>query len=213
VANSVFIVGNDSQVKSMFLKLGWKIAESLPQADLVQFTGGADVSPFLYGQGRHEKTTNINPQRDERETVMFGVALSKKKPMAGICRGAQFLNVMCGGSIWQHCNGHVLAGTHSVIDNVTAEIYQGTSTHHQLMNPSRDGFIVAVAYEARERHRCDGLGNTYVVDPSRQGDPEVVYYENQNCLCFQPHPENVNGGELAEIYKSYIETYCFDGGH
>jgi hypothetical protein len=42
----------------------------------VQFTGGADVSPFLYGQGRHEKTTNINPQRDERETVMYGVALS-----------------------------------------------------------------------------------------------------------------------------------------
>lgn len=209
MAHSVFIVGNDSQVVTMFRKLGWKIAISIPRADLIQFTGGADVSPVLYNQGRHEKTTNINPQRDEREVVMFGVGLSKKKPMAGICRGAQFLNVMCGGTLWQHCTGHVLPGTHQVMDNITSDIYQATSTHHQMMNPSNDGEVVAVAYEAKERHRVDANGNSFVCDPSRKGDPEVVYYEAQNCLCFQPHPEYTKGDELAKIYENYLETYCF----
>lgn len=211
MAHSVFVVGNDAQVKLMFLKLGWKLAESLPRADLVQFTGGADVSPFLYGQGRHDKTSNCNRERDERETVVFGVALSKNKPLAGICRGAQFLNVMCGGTLWQHCNGHVLPGTHQVMDNVTSDIYQATSTHHQMMQPSREGFTVAVAYEAKERHRCDDKGNQFIVEASRKGDPEVVYYERQNTLCFQPHPEFTRENELAAIYENYLITYCFGG--
>lgn len=211
MTHSVFIVGNDSQVITMYKKLGWKIAESFPRADLIQFCGGADVSPALYGQGRHEKTVNINPKRDDNEQVIFGVALSKRIPMAGICRGAQFLNVMCGGKLWQHCNGHVLPGTHEVIDNVTAEVYQATSTHHQMMYPSNDAEVIAVAYEAKERHRCDNSGNVYICAPSSKGDPEVVYYEAQNCLCFQPHPEFTRQDELAKIYETYLLTYLFDG--
>jgi GMP synthase-like glutamine amidotransferase len=207
LTHSVFIVGNDSQVRTMFIKLGWRIADSIPRADLIQFTGGADVSPALYGQSKHEKTT-CNPQRDEREVVMFGVCLNKKKPMAGICRGAQFLNVMCGGQLWQHCDGHVRPGTHEVIDNITADTFHATSTHHQMMSPAAHGVVVAVAYEAKERHRCDNKGNVYVCDPSRQGDPEIVYYEEQNCLCFQPHPEFTRSDELAKIYENYLLTYC-----
>jgi len=98
----VLIVGGDSIIANMFSKRGWDVTTNTldPSIDLVQFTGGEDVTPSLYGEQAHA-ATSCNPARDDREAKIF-LSFKNKVPMAGICRGAQFLNVMNKGSMWQH---------------------------------------------------------------------------------------------------------------
>src|SRR3546814_17569584 len=101
--SKVFIVGGGAQYKAMFAKRGWEIVSDVWQADLVQFTGGADVTPALYG----EKNTNSgnSPASDIEEAGYFAIARRMHKQMAGICSGGQFLIVMCGGSLIQNVDG------------------------------------------------------------------------------------------------------------
>jgi putative glutamine amidotransferase len=51
------------------------------------FTGGQDVGSC--------------PERDDPETLLLSKALKADKPILGICRGLQFLNVFLGGTLWQ----------------------------------------------------------------------------------------------------------------
>src|SRR3546814_10813812 len=128
--SKVFIVGGGAQYKAMFAKRGWEIVSDVWQADLVQFTGGADVTPALYG----EKNTNSgnSPARDIEEAGYFAIARRMHKPMAGSCRGGQFLNVMCGGSMLQHVEGHAIHGT----PKLDKSDIQVTSTHRSEAHTS-----------------------------------------------------------------------------
>ena len=68
--------------------------------DGILLTGGQDVSPKLYGEAPLENVVCC-PQRDETEAAVLEAALAQEKPILGICRGLQFLNVWFGGSLWQ----------------------------------------------------------------------------------------------------------------
>ena len=208
----VFIVGSGYGIDSMFTLHGWDRTYSILDANLVQFTGGEDVTPALYGQGVHRKTF-FNTARDLREQMVFNLALQYETPMAGICRGGQFLNVMCGGEMWQDVDNHQLSGTHEVIDEFTGEVFYATSTHHQMMLPGKDAILVASASESRFKEKVKPNGSiTFVHIKERQAmeDPEVVFYPKQNCLCFQPHPEYGGQEKLSDIYFHYIKKYCFE---
>ena len=83
----VYTVGSDFSVKRMYESFKFKMVDNGEEADLIQFTGGADISPELYGEPRHPKTYP-NPLRDRKEELEFRKWVDKK-PMVGICRGAQ----------------------------------------------------------------------------------------------------------------------------
>lgn len=205
---SVFIVGGGYSYADMFKKQGWKVTDSIKLADLIQFTGGEDVNPAYYGEVPHP-TTGFNPERDKREAVIFAYALEHKIPMAGICRGGQFLNVMCGGRLWQHVTQHARMGTHEVVDTVSKEKFQVTSTHHQMMRPSDDGFVVLTASMGGSRTSMLPNGKEYTEMGGYNADIEAVYYDKQRCFCFQPHPEFNGHTELRKRYFQYLETYLF----
>lgn len=67
----------------------------------VMLAGGADVDPALFGEARHEKTADIDPDRDRAECLLVRWAVADDKPLFGICRGIQSLNVALGGSLIQ----------------------------------------------------------------------------------------------------------------
>lgn len=181
----VLIINGNSQYSTMFREEGWGIVETLREADLVQFTGGEDVSPSLYGEQVHPRTGH-NPRRDKFEMEVFKEALDMGIPMAGICRGGQFLNVMCGGKMWQHVDGHAIYGTHACIDMITGEQVQVTSTHHQMMLAGALGNVIGRAYESTYAQYMDGDA---VRETTLNSDTEVVHYPDHKVLCFQPHPE------------------------
>lgn len=102
---SVFIVASSPEYVAMFKNEGWNIAPSIEEADLVQFTGGSDVFPRLYGEPPH-RTTSYNEGRDEKEKQIYELAQELGIPCAGICRGGQFLNVMNHGRMFQDVDNH-----------------------------------------------------------------------------------------------------------
>lgn len=65
------------------------------------FTGGHDVDPALYGAERSAKCGLPNHDRDVLEKEIFSYALQADKPVFGICRGIQLINVLCGGTLYQ----------------------------------------------------------------------------------------------------------------
>lgn len=185
---TVYIVQQDSLIRRMFHNNGWLVVNDPLAADLVQFTGGEDVSPYLYDEEEHSYT-NCNPRRDTEEAAIFKMCLGAGTPMAGVCRGGQFLNVMSGGKMWQHVDHHAIQGTHVAIDLRTGKMVPVTSTHHQMMRPGPAANVIGVASESSfYEHMEFGVRR---VTPVRGEDIEVLQYPGNRTLCFQPHPEHL----------------------
>lgn len=65
------------------------------------FTGGQDVSPALYGEPHLPQCGECCPARDRMERALLERALAADRPVLGICRGIQFINVVLGGTLYQ----------------------------------------------------------------------------------------------------------------
>ncbi len=63
--------------------------------------GGLDVDPTRYGQAPHEACGPICELRDELECALIPRIVAADKPLLGICRGCQVINVALGGTLWQ----------------------------------------------------------------------------------------------------------------
>lgn len=190
----VVIVNSNHQYRDMFKQRGWEVLpvsiSNIVQADLIQFTGGSDVTPALYEE--ENVASDNNEARDLLEMGVFHLAFDHGIPMAGICRGGQFLNVMCGGRMIQHIVGHATGRTHPLFQDSDGPLpikvaENVTSTHHQA--------IVAADY-----------GNVLAYGPDNI--TEVVHYEDYKVLCFQPHPE-FGPGECQDLYFSYLDEVFF----
>ncbi len=81
------------------------IAECVGRCDGVLLTGGEDVDPRIYGKGlpaRSQGTVTVTPDggaRDLRELILIDEVFRQGKPLLGICRGHQVLNVALGGTL------------------------------------------------------------------------------------------------------------------
>ena len=65
------------------------------------FTGGHDVTPELYSETVLEGLVYSCRKRDDMEKQVLKLAIRKEKPVLGICRGIQFINVALGGTLYQ----------------------------------------------------------------------------------------------------------------
>lgn len=203
----VYVVGGGHQYIKMFFDAGFKGTRSIEDADIICFTGGEDVDPSLYNE-KPIPGTRFNTNRDKFEAGIYGEALGRKKPMIGICRGSQFLNVMNGGKLWQDVNNHCVRG-HPVVDVRTGEIkYDMTSTHHQQMIPAHDAEIIAVAELSTEKKNEGTILNR---PKPESDDMEVLWYPGSLSLCFQPHPEFQHGAcrnYFLDLVDEYVLPAC-----
>lgn len=74
---------------------------SLSFCDGILVPGGEDMNPWYYGEEPSPQIGTTRPEIDEAWMAAGKYALEKKIPMFGICKGIQFLNVLCGGSLYQ----------------------------------------------------------------------------------------------------------------
>jgi gamma-glutamyl-gamma-aminobutyrate hydrolase PuuD len=206
-----YIVGKDAAVKDLFTKLTGiepiyltnpqKALDELPLPDIVVFTGGADVSPILYGAKNTNSNSDIN--RDVTEMLFYSMYAKYKDVLKiGICRGGQFLNVMNAGTMMQHLGGPEAHGnTHSVepmqwplpINEATGKSFsQVNSTHHQ-------GILIS-------DRQCMSL-------LMYKGITESCLYSdrwNKSCsFVFQPHPEYEHEGTTAIFMHFLNEIILF----
>ena len=73
----------------------------LPGLDGLILTGGNAVDPRRYGEENHGLCRLVIPRRDELEQEAFEHCVREGKPVLGVCRGMQFVNVALGGRMLQ----------------------------------------------------------------------------------------------------------------
>lgn len=69
--------------------------------DGLLLTGGGDIDPTLFGEEPIPGLGNIMPDRDAFEISLVKKMLELNKPILGICRGIQILNIAIGGDMYQ----------------------------------------------------------------------------------------------------------------
>jgi len=128
-------------------------------------TGGGDIEPSRYNGKRHETNYGVDQERDALELAMARRLIDSGLPTLGICRGAQVLNVVEGGTLIEHIPDEVGAGilhrapprepiAHKIrlkpssrlMQIVECEEFEVTSWHHQAPRRVANSFeIVATA--------------------------------------------------------------------
>lgn len=134
------------------------IDEYINAFDGFLFSGGADVNPTRYGQSVMHDSVSVSDERDEFEIAMCKKALESGKPIFGICRGIQLINVAMGGTLHQHIEGHrqedasatyahtirIVEGSH-LYELFGSEAVEVNTFHHQAVCEVAPG-LYAVAY-------------------------------------------------------------------
>ena len=188
--------GEDAYESELLWEKPWSI-------ELVVFTGGADVSPSLYGQEAAAGTLTA-PKRDIFEHIVFTKARSLGLKMAGICRGAQFLNVMAGGTLIQHLDGH---GFYHSMTTINDRNFEVSSTHHQMIVPPEDSVLVGWSTKRRSNIYL-GEGNKHLPIPEKE--TEVVFWPKIKAVGMQYHPEMMSEHSegfryAAELVEKYLK--------
>ncbi|MFF0145585.1 putative glutamine amidotransferase [Amycolatopsis sulphurea] len=136
------------------------------RVDGLVLTGGADVDPGRYGQQPHQ-STYIRPERDAFEAGLFAAARALGKPVLGVCRGLQVINVALGGTLSQHLPESLGSAAHqparATFGTNTVALKAGTRVaailgaeakvrcyHHQGIDRLGDGLVAA-------GHTADGV--------------------------------------------------------
>lgn len=201
----VFVVGKRGYWDSfsdMYSNNGFGVVDTLEASDIVQFTGGEDVTPRYYGEHKHPFTSH-NVHRDEYEEVIYRQAQALGKFCVGVCRGGQFLNVMNGGTMYQHVGGHAQFGGHHLRDLLTDKEYAVTSTHHQMMRKGSEGILVAQASKVLspvKEFMTTTKDKPSIIQVEDEVEVESVYYPITRSLCYQPHPEYVSQDHDCQRY-------------
>lgn len=77
------------------------ILEFAPVLDGLLLSGGGDLDPGSFNEEPHPKLGSVHPERDTLELLLTKEMLKLNRPILGICRGAQLLNVAEGGNMYQ----------------------------------------------------------------------------------------------------------------
>ena len=75
--------------------------ELLSLLDGIVFTGGHDLSSYIYGEEPSAKIGAMDPTRDVSDVMMLKKAKEMKLPILGICKGEQLINAVFGGTLYQ----------------------------------------------------------------------------------------------------------------
>ena len=131
--------------------------------DKLILSGGQNVDPSLYGEEKTIESDDYNIERDQFELALLKEAIRQNKPVLGICRGVQLINVAFGGTLNQAIEGHwqgLPFGTShsietqkgSVVEQLFGQATRINSVHRQSI---KDHTIEAI--EAVDGHRIMGL--------------------------------------------------------
>lgn len=192
-----------SSIVHLMASCDFKKADSVDDADVVVFGGGADVNPDFYGEEKIPGTYFIK-DLDDKWREHYNEALLKDKVMFGICRGAQFLHVMNGGKLYQDVDNH--GGTqHVIVDLDDDYLLRCNSMHHQMLIPNDTIDILAVTNDQIATRFQTAKEVVYAGAGEPIMEIEAGYYHDTRCFFVQGHPE-VGSDE----YRSWTMGKLFD---
>lgn len=125
--------------------------EIVDVSDGLFLSGGVDITPSLYGEEKIAQCGAGDPKRDEMELLLLQAFLNKKKPILGVCRGFQMINIYFGGTLYQDiaqqtgfsdhpydCFHSVHTTEGSVVRELFGPEFTVNSLHHQAIKKLAD---------------------------------------------------------------------------
>jgi putative glutamine amidotransferase len=183
------------------------LKEYAQMCDGVILSGGEDVDPQFYQEDPHQKLGFVRPERDEFEIELVHEIIRQNKPLFGVCRGIQLLNVALGGTLIQDIPSQRPESMqhfqtvprnqnfHSVSiipDSVLSEIFQTeqfrvNSLHHQAID-KLSPLLKSVAF-----------ANDNTIEA-------VEHKDRKNIFAVQWHPESLFSKDklMQNLFRHFV---------
>jgi putative glutamine amidotransferase len=166
------------------LPLSERAADYARALDGLVLQGGADISPLGYGEEPLKPEWAGDPMRDRYEIELVRAFTQAEKPVLGICRGAQLINVALGGSLHQDVPAHRSDEYDQHAHEVRLELGSGLARLYGETGPRR---VVSIHHQAINRL---GRGLRVEARSVPDGLVEAIRGEGPSYICaVQWHPE------------------------
>lgn len=182
-------------------------AELIDMCDGLIIPGGPDIDPLLFGEEPIPELGFVNYKRDIFEKTLILEAANQKKPVLGLCKGAQMINVAFGGTVYQDLKAQYkdLTIKHS------QSAYGGDPTHTVSFEPNSfldmvfgPQIIVNSRHHQAVRELGEGLRVTGV---SADGVVEGIENDDATIVGVQWHPENMwrEYDEMERLFQAFLD--------
>lgn len=185
------------------------IKKMIENVDGIIMTGGVDIHPFRFNQEPNPKIGVISKERDDFDFLIMKHAFENNKPIFGICRGIQLINVYFGGTLIQD----ILSQKNTnILHSQTAPVY--TATHK--IKIKKDSAICGIFGKEAEvnsfHHQAiDKLAKDFKITSSaKDGIIESIEYKKKDgfILGVQWHPEcmTAKDSKMQSLFSMFADV-------
>lgn len=191
-------VNNNSLLHNSSIRL----RDYAKQLDGLVLQGGADVAPMSYAKAATRPEWNGDRARDMYELELLHEFIEAGKPVLGICRGSQLINVAFGGTLYQDIASDVPHAIAHVSEKYDSNTHSIRMTEGGLLAGLFDSKPVALVNSIHHQ-AVNTLGRDIIVEATSTDDQiiEAIRYSKSNFVVgLQWHPEfhRAGGGELLD---------------
>ena len=169
--------------------------EGVPEdCDALLLPGGGDMEPWRYGQD-NIACRNLEPARDALELELLERFTALRKPILGICRGMQSVNVFFGGTLLQDIPGH-------------SQIQGADRLHAVRTSPGVFAALDAVSVNSAHHQAVDKLGDGLRAEQwAPDGVIEALRHADLPVWGVQWHPERLDNPAGERLFRVFL-TLC-----
>ncbi len=169
-----------------------KLEELMEMCDCFLLPGGDDMNASYFNEENDSHNCLVDPKIDILDYKVIDYALKTNKPMLGICRGLQVINVYFGGTLLQHIEDN----SHKKNYDDLLELVEDSS----LKNILNDKFII----NSFHHQRIEKLGEGIKVEGLSKGVVELITHINYPIIATQYHIEQLNDENTDKTMKYFI---------
>lgn len=164
--------------------------------DALLLPGGGDLEPWRYGR-ENAASRNLEPERDAAELALLEEFTAAGKPVLGVCRGLQTVNVFFGGTLLQDISGH------SALEN-------GADRRHIVKTASSPLLPLCgtrLRVNSAHHQAVDRLGSGLrAVQWAGDGIVEALCHERLPVWAVQWHPERLKDQDVSRrLMAAFLE--------
>lgn len=164
------------------------------ECDALLLAGGGDLEPWRYGQV-NTASRDLDPERDAAELALLETFVAAGKPVLGICRGLQTINVFFGGTLVQDLPGH------SAVEGID-RLHRVTTAPSVLQELFGEQCIVNSSHHQAVDRPGRGM---QAVQWAPDGTVEAMVHERLPIWAVQWHPERLNSEIQARLFRAFVQ--------
>lgn len=162
---------------------------SLHHFDGLLIPGGGDITPAFFGE-KNTASKNIDTELDILQIQATELFIKQRKPILGICKGMQLINVVFGGTIIQH------------LPTAAQHQYTTEDQYHPVHNApgTLAHFLYKDSCMVNSAHH-QGIGtlgkDLHIMQAAEDGIAEGIYHYTLPIVGVQWHPERIDTKKTA----------------